>query len=823
MLREIELKANKVESLSQLSCLRDMREKIQNGWKIDLVADMSEVINKTLIDEDYLVTDVIVDDNHVKSILDKDKVRRVNKSIYSKDRAVGELYDSIDIIEVENRYMAAVAISKVGSIFFKSQFFYTWWCVMLMSMRGRTNIHWPMHDKWDKQRLKEIGNRYKPLSDINVAWTLYVGCEQSTGITPPDDEDAIEDYIARWSTNVKHIAYRKRPVNTKIMGDVIQHFFQRKDLTPEDIAVADFCTNMEGNMTTGSLKLANTMQVQKERRTQFEEEVGRINSKAGLSLIMTRRELHDEILNNKVRHDVKVTCASDYGKARYVASCDVISYSRMKIIYDRLEYRYKDISVTGAPLMPHTKTQGMLSAYQNQGQSLMDVYLGRGYLKSPMDYEKFDFNPTDEEVYCAIEQLGKVSGCHRLTNLLVGGMKKGKVVGPRTKNIYKGGILSGWYLTSVLDSILNAYWYVMAVILTKVDDDGNIFSCLGDDVNLLIKDKGNGWATSDTIINGLKDMALTISVEKTDKRMVMSEYLRASTVLPRQYAARAVRSVVEGNQKNVQSMIQEGLDSKGKLINIFLKWNRLMVRGLPGVTYFMWREYFYVTGRQNNTQEASAAYALAQVRQGGLGVQGSTPDIKLKTSDYIFTAVIDRKEIGGKWIYTGRIASHEKILSAISNGTVSLNREYKGNQKVQTKCVVIRMGDRKGGMIMDSKSLGVLSSLAREGVVEVGQTRLLLALRYAGIFRSRGADTKWVKEKLRSMGFTKKEISAANTGSFTNELGWYNSGGVRIGIGDRWSSILGKIYGVLSRRPWDTGSTYVYCSKLFTDRSALAI
>lgn len=265
---------------------------------------------------------------------------------------------------------------------------------------------------------------------------------------------------------------------------------------------------------------------------------------------------------------------------RFIASADVISFIRQKVIYDGLVYRYTEYDLASVPEFSYNgvKFRIALNAYTGLAQTYVNMN-GAGsenieYM-CPTDFGTFDFNPAAGEIFCVIDELASISETEEIAALFKSGQCDSDIwMDGERVGTYRGGLPSGWFLTSALGSILNIYWNVRAIIKTG-GFEGTALNAMGDDSNLNAKVSVQKYMD---YIENLREMGLNVHVDKTSFRSIRSEFLRCTTVVPMQYLARCVHSVIQRNEKNASAIFESLQGTKGNIVQILNKYNTAMIR-----------------------------------------------------------------------------------------------------------------------------------------------------------------------------------------------------------------------------------------------------
>lgn len=446
-----------------------------------------------------------------------------------------------------------------------------------------------------KKELKLFGAFCKVACQYDDRYAKYVGIDLCTGISQEPDMLEKKQYVKDWLLTFRSV--RKRDMIKEVAKQISVHHGK--------VSIDEFVDNIHDYLTSGSLVFNHNSEY-RIRRKQIQDEKGiEILNKHGITLVMTRQEIKDMILYG-TKHDISVVSAADYNKPRYIASAEIGCYLRMKFI--EVNHTLKgDGYING--------NYFQLTPLCSLEQQLRDNVNSHGYrYKVPLDYAKFDFQPTKYEVCHAIRSL---FGSHFLTEQLIASICSGGVyLGSDYLGRYENGIPSGWLWTNLLDSVINASWVLFACSMNNYV--GNWLRVNGDDVDF----RSNDPVCALDIPSALNELELSVHKDKTSFRLWRSEYLRTLTGYPVEYGCRAINSVIDINLKNSTELTRSLMGDVSQIYERLNKWKILFNRfGCSNCIYNGIMEAKLWLMYRGNSAVMSMSYLAWPALYGGIGLQ----------------------------------------------------------------------------------------------------------------------------------------------------------------------------------------------------------
>lgn len=404
----------------------------------------------------------------------------------------------------------------------------------------------------------------------------YNGIDQSCGLAELDSIENEVQYIKEWSEESRYVNETSEIFAAQQrLGSLNQ-----KQVIPFDLWIRE--QPMTELLTSGSIGLNNDAseisRVFKKYFNQLEDKTElKVNSKKAL-LLVPRDELIEAICKDVVNKDRKstynVVSARDYNKTRYIVNSDIVTYFQMKYLFETSEKRSK---------FTHGNVTMYMSALLKNVEFEETYYkamrtLKRGGVVAGMDYSRFDFQPTFDEIKAAInfsfaDSEVKEALIHTLTyNTWLRNIRTGRMTP------YKKGVMSGWFLTSWIDSIINIAWFLAAVNKLKLEDRKIDFYVLGDDSLMISEDIT--YSDVDDIVKVLENsFNLNINVDKTEKGNGTT-YLRhvITKDMVNGLPLRSVNSLLTFNEKNASEYVSTHADDFAAVDTTFSALNKLLSR-----------------------------------------------------------------------------------------------------------------------------------------------------------------------------------------------------------------------------------------------------
>lgn len=425
--------------------------------------------------------------------------------------------------------------------------------------------------------LKDSIRDFKQYGELFSCFNYFVGIEQLCGIQSYIEPADKRKYVHDWLLVNKD---KRRDIDRELIRAIVRHFFSKKAGYNWSEQLKRISEHPELHLASGSLKIPDKFAIAKDRLRSLRKHGVNVVSKKGLGLLASPREIETAVLDSKIRHDINIASASDYNKVRFIASADVISFIRQKLIYDGLDYRYQNYDMSSIPSFKYKGREYKigLNAYTGIAQAYVNM-CGAGTENAefmcPTDFGTFDFNPAKSEIFTVINEMSDVSDTTYVYELFAKGQSEGMIkMDGEELGIYEGGLPSGWFLTSALGSILNIYWNVKA--MSEVDFSEEVtLNAMGDDSNLAADVSIREYSS---YLDKLRDMQLNVHIDKTSFRAVRSEFLRCTNIVPMQYLARCIHSLIQRNEKNASAVFESLQGTKGNIVQILNKYNTAMVR-----------------------------------------------------------------------------------------------------------------------------------------------------------------------------------------------------------------------------------------------------
>lgn len=452
-----------------------------------------------------------------------------------------------------------------------------------------------------KKQLKCVSTVAKAMSQIWPAFSQLVGIDLCTGLSQLPEVPEVLEYIDRWITG---------PGLNVERGKFIPLVIKATHSPILSVSKQDFIANLDSYLTGGSLIFSRSSRYRKLAKERAEEAGYIIESKHALPVLFTESELLD-MLDNTVKHDISVVSASDYNKARFIASADIASYLRMK---------YIELNLKVCSTFWYNSTRIQLTQFVPTDEVLKDNALDYYRFKLPLDYAVFDSQPTNSEVGSAIEEL-----CYPVDPVMGAKLWKGIIDGDVWyQNIkigkYRHGIPSGWLWTNRLDSICNAGWILEAIERYRSDTGCTSEVWIrvnGDDVDA----RSNDTELLMAIPVILADMHLNVHPDKTSYRVKHTEYLRTLCGDVTEYGCRAINSVIDINRKNVQELKRSLMGDRAAIFERLSKWTGICTRfrnydvnEIAIAEQCAWLRY------RGNSQTAAMSYLATPTCRGGIGL-----------------------------------------------------------------------------------------------------------------------------------------------------------------------------------------------------------
>lgn len=368
-----------------------------------------------------------------------------------------------------------------------------------------------------------------------------------------------------------------------------------------------------------------------------------IVSKKGLGLLIPSDDLTKCVMDEHLTHDIIVSSASDYNKVRFIASADVISFIRQKLLYDGLEYKVTSPNQTQIPIaIGKYRFSVSIASFNDQAVNYVNNCASQskvGPFMLPLDFSTFDFNPNRKEINMFLEELGEIVGAQTIARMLIYGDENGAVIVDGVKiGHHQSGLPSGWLLTSLFGSLMNLYWNLLVILnhnCVTIDNRPPVFyiNVLGDDVdmcsNLTLDSYCELVGTYSSKFN------LTLHPDKMSYRVVRSEFLRTTTVMPTQYLARAIHSIIQRNEKNAVAIYESLQGTRSMISEVLNKYNNLILRnGLTfndGIKWMLLIELEEIRrGLKNTKRDAFYAFLRLPRFDGGCGCALQLADIDLR-------------------------------------------------------------------------------------------------------------------------------------------------------------------------------------------------
>lgn len=442
---------------------------------------------------------------------------------------------------------------------------------------------------------KDFYSSFKNFSDISLPLAKWIGIDQSCGIQNDIGKNEILDYIDGWTWRDKTESEQRRPFRKDLMQKILSQLFSRDATsTASNVTLKQFSSYLYSNfdtmLTGGALKWPtrssknkNIIKNIKQNKNILKKHGFLIKNKKGLVALVNQSDFAELVCDDTLVHDIQVASAADYSKPRFIASADVISYVRQKYILDRLRYKQPNSMIT-LELPCGVKIKSSLTAFGTNELLIRNMRDCSKYKwLCPMDYDKFDWNPTKSEVFGAISCLGELADCSNETDLLLKGMSEAHVNFDSFSRPYNGGIMSGWYLTNALDSIINLYWFCYAIELLCGRDlrlvkalKGAHISVMGDDVDLRCNASADEYKRFMSFLN--EEMNLALNPSKVSIRLLRTEYLRTCSARPQQYLARAIHSIIQRNEKNATDSFMSLQGTQSAMNELLNRYDILLQR-----------------------------------------------------------------------------------------------------------------------------------------------------------------------------------------------------------------------------------------------------
>lgn len=481
---------------------------------------------------------------------------------------------------------------------------------------------------------------FKQMSELSNIPCIFVGLEQCCGIQKYISYEDKMQYVQNWLLKQKdHL----RTVDIGLFRMILRHLFKCKPGYDWRKNLKTICANPEFELASGSLQLAKNMSIAKDNKKRLKNIGYRVASKKGLGLLIPADELEKCVLDEKLEHDIIVTSASDYNKVRFIASADVISFIRQKLIYDGLEYNVDSANVAQRPLIINgIKFYISIASYNDQAINFTNnsgPQTKIGPFMLPLDFSTFDFNPNRKELNMVLRELGLLVNALDISEMLIYGDVNGYVIVDGNKvGRHCSGLPSGWLLTSLFGSLMNIYWNIRAILLHKPTTVNNTaprynINVLGDDVDMSSNLTLQSYVELVKIYS--KELNLTLHPEKMSYRVIRSEFLRTTTVVPCQYLARAIHSLIQRNEKNASAIFESLQGTRSQISEVLNKYNNIILRnGLTmtdGLKWMMQLELEQIrSGLRNTKRDAFYAFLRLPRFDGGCGCALNLADVDFR-------------------------------------------------------------------------------------------------------------------------------------------------------------------------------------------------
>lgn len=445
-----------------------------------------------------------------------------------------------------------------------------------------------LQKQFDPTSVYMIDDLRKKLTDIKTKDIWFNGLDQGVGLAELDSKEDETLYVKEWSEktreydNIDLVFSTIELLSVQGRGFMIPKF--RDWISKQSITEL---------LTSGSLGLnGDNSEISRVFKKYFnsleDKDELKINSKKAL-LLIPETELIDavchDVLNNRRTSTYNVVSARDYNKSRYIVNSDIVTYFAMKYLYETSKktktYTYGRMRLHISSLLSNTEFEGTYYL-------AMRVLRENGVVAG-MDYTRFDFQPTWEEIKkVLICFFGESDVCKCLIHVLERSTYLRDI---RTGNItkYLKGIMSGWYLTSWLDSIINICWFVAAMRKNGYTQKSCDFFVLGDD-SLLISNEMT-YSMVDDVVGTLQEtFGLNINKQKTEKGNGVT-YLRQVITKTgvNGFPLRAVNSLLTFNEKNASEYVANHSEDFSSLDTSFSTLNKLCSR----LNIKFAKEYFY--------------------------------------------------------------------------------------------------------------------------------------------------------------------------------------------------------------------------------------
>lgn len=496
----------------------------------------------------------------------------------------------------------------------------------------------------------------KQMSEMSNVPCLFIGVEQCCGIQKYISAEDKLKYVREWLLIDKD---GRRSADRVLLRTILKALFQKKAGYDWQKNLKKICDNPELELASGSLQLAKNMSVAHDNRKKIKNLGYNIVSKKGLGLLISPDDLKECVMDEHLTHDIIVSSASDYNKVRFIASADVISFIRQKLLYDGLEYKIKSPNLTELPIViGKYRFFISIASFNDQAVNYVNNCAPQskvGPFMLPLDFSTFDFNPNRKEINMFLEELGDLVDAQVIAKLLIYGDMNGSVIVDGVKvGHHKSGLPSGWLLTSLFGSIMNLYWNLLVILnhdCVTIDNRPPVFyiNVLGDDVDM----------SSNLTLDSYRELVslysskfnLTLHPDKMSYRAVRSEFLRTTTVMPTQYLARAIHSIIQRNEKNAVAIYESLQGTRSMISEVLNKYNNLILRnGLTfndGIKWMMLIELEEIRrGLKDTRKDAFYAFLRLPRFDGGCGCALNLADIDFRRrySVTIKTPVLDIKK-----------------------------------------------------------------------------------------------------------------------------------------------------------------------------------
>lgn len=405
---------------------------------------------------------------------------------------------------------------------------------------------------------------------------FFNGIDQSCGLAELDGENDEILYIREWSEESRRVNDADTILKTIERLGVQNHINSTHTIERwlQDNPISEL-------LTSGSLGLnGDNSEISREFKKYFnlleDKEDLKINSKKALLLVpedVLRKAIVQDCSNSRRVATYNVVSARDYNKTRYIVNSDIVTYFQMKYLFDTSmqtkTYHHGNMRLHLSSLLSNIETEQVY-------YRAIDVLKKDGVVAG-MDYARFDFQPTYAEIKHVIVNFfdddivrDALLYCLENTTYL-----RNIRTGRKTK--YMKGIMSGWFLTSWLDSIINICWFVAAMVKNNISDVCD-FYVLGDD-SLLISETMTYTQVDEVVLTLENDFGLNINVDKTEKGNGVS-YLRhvITKTQVNGMPLRAVNALLTFNEKNASEYVAAHADDFAAIDTTFSSLNKLCSR-----------------------------------------------------------------------------------------------------------------------------------------------------------------------------------------------------------------------------------------------------